>query len=63
MVSRRLRSRRRGMGTVEWIVVAGAVLLACVLLVALMGRRVNTQLGNTAQEVADPASLTQRFSN
>jgi hypothetical protein len=54
--------RRRGMGTVEWILVAAAVILVCVVAVGLVGGVVTRDLDDTAVEVADPAQLPQRFS-
>ncbi len=55
------KKRRRGMGTTEWVVVAGAIVLVAVLAIATMGRRVQSELGVTAGDVADPAQLTTRF--
>lgn len=58
---RRNRRDRKGLGTTEWVVVAGALALALVTAVAVMGTRVDGELGTTAQDVADPARLTTRF--
>ncbi len=63
MVSRRIRRRRRGMGVVEWVVVAAAVLLVIVGFVAVMGPQVDTQLDTAAENVANPATLAQRYGN
>ena len=61
MASRKIRRVRRGMGTTEWVLIAAVIALAVVGAVTLMGTRVNDELGVTAQDVADPAQLTQRF--
>ncbi len=61
MKSRNLR--RRGLGTVEWICVAAALLIATVVLITTMGQQVDSKLNDTAQDVANPAALTQRFGN
>ena len=61
MMMGRARGKRKGMGTVEWVLVAAAIALVVVVAVASMGTRVDDELGTTAQDVADPARLTQRF--
>ncbi len=58
---RAVRRVRRGMGTVEWVLVAAAIAVVVVVSVASLGTRVDGELGQTAQDIADPASLTQRF--
>ena len=50
-----------GLGTVEWVVIVVAIVLAAAVLIATMGQRVNTQLGTTAGDVADPSQLVTRF--
>lgn len=55
------RSRRRGMGTVEWVFVAAAIILACVITIAAVGGNVRNDMDNTAVEVGDPAQLPMRF--
>ncbi len=61
MIARLNRNRRKGMGTVEWVVVASAILLGVILMVSTMGRRVDTKLDSTIDGTADPASLTHQF--
>ena len=61
MVSSRKRRARKGIGTTEWVVIAAVLVLAVVGTVSTMGSRVNGELEDTAVDVADPASLTQRF--
>ena len=58
MCTRRLR---RGQSVVQWIIVAAAVFLAIIAGVTLIGTRTNNKLNQTATDVADPASLTNRF--
>jgi Flp pilus assembly pilin Flp len=58
---RKARRERKGMGTVEWVIVAGAIALVVVGAVSLMGTRVDGEMAQTAEDVADPARLTQRF--
>ncbi len=61
MVRRKTRRVRRGLGLTEWVLIAAVIGLAVVAAVTAMGTRVQGELGVTAQEVADPASLTERF--
>jgi len=63
LINAKLRRLRKGMGTTEWVLVAAAIALVAVGAVTTLGTRVDAELGNTAQDVADPASLTQRFGN
>jgi Flp pilus assembly pilin Flp len=52
---------RRGKAVVQWIVVAGIVVLALVAGVTLLGTRTNTKLNETATDVGNPKSLVSRF--
>jgi hypothetical protein len=53
--------RRRGQAVVQWIVVAGLLVLAVVASITLVGGRTNTKLNQTASDVGNPSALTQRF--
>jgi Flp pilus assembly pilin Flp len=55
------RHIRRGVSTVQFVVLAALVILAVVCGVTLLGTRANTKLDQTATDVADPASLVNRF--
>ncbi len=61
MVVRAKRRVRKGLGLTEWVLIAAVIALGVVGAVTLLGTRVQGELGNTAQDVADPASLPQRF--
>jgi uncharacterized integral membrane protein len=52
---------RRGQATVQWIVIAGAMVLAIAATIVTLGNRTNTKLNETATDVANPASLKNRF--
>jgi len=52
---------RRGQAVVQWIVVAGLLVLAVVAAVTLVGTGTNTKLNQTASDVGNPSALTQRF--
>jgi len=54
---------RRGKAVVQWIVVAGIVVLAIAAGVTLLGTRTNTKLNQTATDVANPKALVSRFGN
>jgi Flp pilus assembly pilin Flp len=53
--------RRRGISTVQTVLIAAVVTLAIVGGFALLGTRANTKLNQTATDVANPQSLTTRF--
>jgi Flp pilus assembly pilin Flp len=56
------RSRiRRGVSAVQWIVLAAVITLAIVATITVLGTRTNNKLNQTATDVADPASLVNRF--
>ncbi len=62
LISRRIRRRnRRGMGLVEWCVVAALLILVVVISVRAMGTTVNSELNDTAGDIANPANLKNRF--
>lgn len=61
MLLRKLARKRKGMGTTEWVLVAAFIALVVVGAVTAMGTRVDSELDTTAQDVADPTRLTQRF--
>jgi hypothetical protein len=52
---------RRGQATVQWIVVAGIIFLAVLAGIAVLGTSTSSKMNETATDVADPASLKQRF--
>jgi len=52
---------RRGTSVVQWVVVAALVTLAIVAGVTLVGTRTNNKMNQTASDVGNPSSLTQRF--
>jgi len=52
---------RRGKAVAQWVVVAALLTLAIVASVTLLGSRTNNKLNQTATDVANPSSLTQRF--
>lgn len=57
-----LRKRnRRGISAVQWIVIAGVIVLAIVASVRLIGLRTNNKLGQTVTDVGNPQHLTTRF--
>ena len=52
---------RRGQASVQWIVIAALITLAIVGTVATIGTRTTVKLNQTATDVANPASLKNRF--
>jgi outer membrane murein-binding lipoprotein Lpp len=52
---------RRGQAVVQWVVVAGLLILAIVASITVMGTNTNTKLNQTATDVGNPSALTQRF--
>jgi len=52
---------RRGTSVVQWVVVAALVTLAIVAGVTLVGTRTNNKMNQTASDVGNQSSLTQRF--
>jgi len=52
---------RRGQATVQWIVIAGAIVLAIAATIVTLGNRTNNKLNETATDVANPVSLKNRF--
>jgi hypothetical protein len=52
---------RRGISAVQWIVIAGALVLVIVASVRLIGIRTNNKLGQTVTDVGNPKNLTTRF--
>ena len=57
---RRFR-RRRGINSVQWVVIAAATVLAIFATVQIIGSRTNTKLNQTATDVGNPQNLTTRF--
>jgi hypothetical protein len=55
------RQRRRGLGATEWVIVVAGIGLICVVLVGVMGLRVSDDMDATAEDVGNPAALTERF--
>jgi len=53
--------KRRGMSTTQYVTVLALITLAVVAGVTLVGSRANTKLNQTASDVANPSTLTQRF--
>ena len=57
-----LRNRtRRGVSAVQWIVIAGVIVLVIVASVRLVGTRTNNKLNQTVTDVGNPKNLTTRF--
>jgi len=52
---------RRGISSVQWAVIAGAIVLVIFASVQLIGTRTNTKLNQTVTDVGNPANLTTRF--
>ena len=52
---------RRGLTLVQWALVAGLIFLVIIGTVQLVGPRTSTKLNQTADDVANPANLRQRF--
>jgi Flp pilus assembly pilin Flp len=52
---------RRGQAAVQWIVIAGVIILAIAATITTLGSRANNKLNETATDVANPASLKNRF--
>lgn len=57
---RRFR-RRRGMNTVQWVVIAAATVLALFVTIQIIGSRTSTKLNETVTDVGNPKNLTTRF--
>ena len=55
------RSIRRGIASLQFVVVAGLIFLAVIAGMTLLGSRTSTKLNQTATDVTNPAALTQRF--
>jgi Flp pilus assembly pilin Flp len=52
---------RRGISTVQWVVIAALITLSIVAGVSVLGGRTSIKLNETATDVADPHELTHRF--
>ena len=52
---------RRGQANLQWILIAGAIVLAIAGTIATLGNRTSTKLNETATDVANPVSLKNRF--
>ena len=53
--------RRKGLGTTEWVIVIAGIGLICVVLMGVMGQRVSDDMDATAEDLGNPAALTERF--
>jgi hypothetical protein len=49
------------MTLVQWALVGGLIFLVVIGTIGLIGPRTSTKLNQTADDVANPASLRQRF--
>ena len=58
---RRLYARRRGISSVQWVVIVAAIALAISTTVSLIGSRTNTKLNDTASDMKDVSNLPKRF--
>lgn len=58
MLRRRVRA---GLAMVQWVLIAGAITLALVAGITVLGTKTSTKLGETVIDVANPANLTTRF--
>ena len=56
------KQRRRGGAIVQWCVVAGLIILTCVVAISIVGDATNEGLQETAVGVGDPGELTKHFS-
>jgi hypothetical protein len=57
----RLRFIRHGQANFQWILVAAFIALAVVGSLVTLGTRTTVKLNQTATDVANPASLKNRF--
>ena len=57
----RRRFARSGIAAVQWIILAALIILVIAGTVANLGTRANVKLNQTATDVANPASLKNRF--
>jgi len=57
----RRNQARRGATMVQWVVIAGAIVLVIFATVQLVGTRTNTKLNQTVTDVGNPKNLTTRF--
>jgi Flp pilus assembly pilin Flp len=53
--------RRRGMSTVQYVLLLALLALGVVAGVTLVGPRASTKLDQTATDVGNPSSLVNRF--
>ncbi len=63
MQQKNRKRSRRGISTTELVLIIGALVLVTIGVVSTLGRRVNSDLGTTAGDVANPAQLKDRFSS
>jgi len=54
---------RRGLSSIQWIVVASVTFLVIIGSVHLIGQRTDNKLDQTASDLTDPHLLTKRFGN
>jgi hypothetical protein len=54
---------RRGLSSIQWIVVASVTFLVIIGSVHLIGQRTDNKLDETASDLTDPSLLTKRFSS
>jgi len=52
---------RRGAASLQWLIVAVAVTVVVIAGITIFGTRTDNKLSQTANDVADPQLLTQRF--
>jgi hypothetical protein len=60
-MNRRHQLRRRGVTTVQWVVLTVLIFLVVLAGVTSLGSRTSDKLDQTGQDLADPANLTKRF--
>ena len=53
---------RRGISTIQWIVVASVIFLVIIGSVTIIGQHTDNKLEESASDLTDPSLLTKRFS-
>jgi hypothetical protein len=57
----RRKRARRGITSLQWIVIAAALVLVIFATVQLIGTSTRTKMNETVTDVGDPKNLTTRF--
>lgn len=55
------RTRRKGVATVQWCLIAGSIALVVIATVSFLGDATNSELNKTAVGVGDPTQLPGQF--